>query len=188
MMMMMQLSESPIEKKNSLFNTMHRFLGAVNTMDETVMVPSLLRDVPLDQDRDQQHQHQHLDQDQEEVDMYDYYQLLKSIRQDIELGVRRAALDDEEEEDRRMGMGMKMKKITRVNSSTSLASMTSSAFSASSSSSDDDEEEEEEEGNLQKQLQFHLTGLHGVLSKLTVQANSLTQRYKQEVGIGGWGQ
>ncbi|KAG7254422.1 hypothetical protein CRUP_017371 [Coryphaenoides rupestris] len=93
----MQLSETPTEKKNSLFNAMHRFLGAVNTMDETVMVPSLLRDVPLDLDQDRDHDR---DQEQEEVDMYDHYQLLKSIRQDIEWGVRRAALADEEEEKR----------------------------------------------------------------------------------------
>ncbi|KAF0886703.1 M1IP1 protein, partial [Crocuta crocuta] len=32
---------------HSLFNAMNRFIGAVNNMDQTVMVPSLLRDVPL---------------------------------------------------------------------------------------------------------------------------------------------
>jgi hypothetical protein len=71
-----------------------------------------------------------------------------------------------------------------VNSTTSLASTSSSSFTSSSS-----EEEDEEEEDLQKQFQFHLTGLHGILSKLTVQANSLTDRYQQEVGVGvgGWG-
>ncbi|XP_056145575.1 mid1-interacting protein 1-B-like [Lampris incognitus] len=163
--MMMQTLETP-NQKNSLFNAMNRFIGAVNNMDQTVMVPSLLRDVPLDEDREMSS----LKSDMDEGDMYSYYQLLKSIRQDIEWGVRRAAAEE------RLKESMK---ITRMNSSVS-------SSSASSSSSSEDEEDEEED--LEKQFQFHLTGLHGVLSKLTQQANSLTKRYKQEVGIGGWGQ
>uniref|UniRef100_A0A667Y5Y8 MID1 interacting protein 1b n=1 Tax=Myripristis murdjan TaxID=586833 RepID=A0A667Y5Y8_9TELE len=45
---MMQISDS-YNQKNSLFNAMNRFIGAVNNMDQTVMVPSLLRDVPLEE-------------------------------------------------------------------------------------------------------------------------------------------
>uniref|UniRef100_A0A667ZU66 MID1 interacting protein 1a n=1 Tax=Myripristis murdjan TaxID=586833 RepID=A0A667ZU66_9TELE len=134
----MQLTETP-NQKNSLFNAMNRFIGAVNNMDQTIMVPSMLRDVPLDEDRELSS----MKSDMDEGDMYSYYQLLKSIRRDIEWGVRCADGDD-----------------------------------------DDDDEEED----LEKQFQYHLTGLHGVLSKLTTQANSLTKRYKQEIGIGGWGQ
>lgn len=166
--MMMQLSETP-NQKNSLFNAMNRFIGAVNNMDQTIMVPSLLRDVPLqDEDREMSS----LKSDDEEGDMYSYYQLLKSIRRDIEWGVRCAAADERRKESM---------KITRVNSSASI----SSSSSASSSSS---EEEDEEDEDLEKQFQFHLTGLQGVLGKLTLQANSLTKRYKKEIGIGGWGQ
>ncbi|XP_073329793.1 mid1-interacting protein 1-B-like [Pagrus major] len=164
--MMMQFHDSPTQK-NSLFNAMNRFLGAVNNMDQTVMVPSLLRDVPLEEDREMMGS---MKSDDEEGDMYSYYQLLKSIRGDIEWGVRCAAADE------RLKEGMK---ITRMNSSTSTSS------SASFSSEEDEEEEEED---LKAQFQYHLTGLQGVLSKLTVQANSLTKRYKQEIGIGGWGQ
>lgn len=161
--MMMQQSETP-NQKNSLFNAMNRFIGAVNNMDQTIMVPSLLRDVPLDEDREMSS----LKSDEDEGDMYSYYQLLKSIRTDIEWGVRCAAADERRKESM---------KITRVNSSASISS------SASSSS----EEEDEEDEDLEKQFQFHLTGLQGVLGKLTLQANSLTKRYKQEIGIGGWG-
>ncbi|XP_053733342.1 mid1-interacting protein 1-B-like [Synchiropus splendidus] len=163
---MMQLPETP-NQKNSLFTAMNRFLGAVNNMDQTVMVPSLLRDVPLDElsclksDED------------EEGTMYGYYQLLKSIRRDIEWGVRGAVLDA----NRKEGM-----KITRMNSTASTGSSSSCSSccssSCSSTCSDDDEEED-----LQKQFQYHLTGLQGVLSKLTQQANSLTKRYKQEIGL-----
>ncbi|KAM4559089.1 mid1-interacting protein 1A [Odontesthes bonariensis] len=168
-MMMQQLSETP-NQKNSLFNAMNRFMSAVNNMDQTVMVPSLLRDVPLDEDREMSS----LKSDMDEGDMYSYYQLLKSIRMDIEWGVRCAAADE---------MRKESMKITRSHSSASTSS-SSSSCSASSSS----EEEDEEDEDLEKQFQFHLTGLHGVLSKLTQQANCLTKRYKKELGIGGWGQ
>uniref|UniRef100_A0A3Q2ZJB2 MID1 interacting protein 1a n=1 Tax=Kryptolebias marmoratus TaxID=37003 RepID=A0A3Q2ZJB2_KRYMA len=145
---MMQIQETP-NQKNSLFNAMNRFIGAVNNMDQTIMVPSLLRDVPLlEEDKEPGQGVPKADVD--EGDMYSYYQLLKSIRRDIEWGVRCAAADERRKE------GMKL--------------------------------EEEEDEDLQKQFQFHLTGLQGVLSKLTQQANSLTKRYKQEIGIGGWGQ
>ncbi|XP_054471557.1 mid1-interacting protein 1A-like [Anoplopoma fimbria] len=165
--MMMQLPESHVQK-NSLFNAMHRFIGAVNNMDQTVMLPSMLRDVPLEEDREMSS----MKSDEDEGDMYSYYQLLKSIRSNIEWGVRCSAQDENHKESLT---------ISRKNSSASTAS-------TASLSSEEDEEDEEEDEDLQKQFQYHLTGLHGVLSKLTLQANFLTKRYKQEVGIGGWGQ
>lgn len=157
---MMQLQETP-NQKNSLFNAMNRFLGAVNNMDQTIMVPSLLRDVPLEEDKEINS----LKSDEDEGDMYSYYQLLKSIRRDMEWGVNSA--DERRPE------------FTRMNSSTS-------SISFASLSSEEDEEEEDED--LEKRFQYHLTGLQGVLSKLTQQADTLTRRYKKEIGIGGWGQ
>lgn len=165
-MMMQPLTENP-NQKNSLFNAMNRFIGAVNNMDQTIMVPSMLRDVPLEEDPHLGH----LKSEEEEGDMYSYYQLLKSIRRDIEWGVRCAAADEKRKENM---------KISRTSSS-----CTSSSASSSSGEDDDDYEEEEEEEDLEKQFQFHLTGLQGVLSKLTQQANCVTKRYKQELGIGG---
>ncbi|XP_076021820.1 mid1-interacting protein 1-B-like [Genypterus blacodes] len=167
--MMMQLPET-CNQKNSLFNAMHRFIGAVNNMDQTVMLPSMLRDVPLDEDAELSA----MKSDMEDGDMYSYYQLLKSIRTDIEWGVRCAAIDERRKESM---------KITRTSSSAS-----TSSSSSTSSTEEEDEEEEEEDLDLEKQFQYHLTGLQGVLGKLTVQANSLTKRYKKEIGIGGWGQ
>lgn len=162
--MMMQLQETP-NQKNSLFNAMNRFLGAVNNMDQTIMVPSLLRDVPLEEDKEMSS----IKSDVDEGDMYSYYQLLKSIRRDMEWGISGASADDGRTE---------QLKFTRMNSSTSSISFTSLSF---------EEDEEEEDEDLEKQFQFHLTGLQGVLSKLTQQADTLTQRYKKEIGIGGWG-
>uniref|UniRef100_A0A672FUJ8 MID1 interacting protein 1a n=1 Tax=Salarias fasciatus TaxID=181472 RepID=A0A672FUJ8_SALFA len=74
---MMQMQETP-NQKNSLFNAMNSFIGAVNNMDQTIMVPSLLRDVPVDGDSELSS----LKADMDEGDMYSHYQLLKSIRRD----------------------------------------------------------------------------------------------------------
>jgi len=164
----MQMVETPLQK-NSLFNAMNRFIGAVNNMDQTVMLPSMLRDLPVDEDSEMGA----LKSDMDDGDMYSYYQLLKSIRRDIEWGVRCAAAEERRKE--RMT-------VSRTSSSASTSSDSSSLSSSFSS-----EEEDEEDEDLQKQFQYHLTGLQGVLSKLTLQANCLTDRYKQEVGIGGWG-
>ncbi|TKS79203.1 Mid1-interacting protein 1-B [Collichthys lucidus] len=109
-------------QKNSLFSAMRRFIGAVNNMDHTVLVPSLLRDVPLGLPQD--------------GDMYSSYVLLKSIRNDIEWGVLQA----------------------------------------------DERRKDPAEDDLQREFRFHLDGLHAVLSKLTCRADTLTSRYKEEVG------
>ncbi|KAA0715702.1 Mid1-interacting protein 1A [Triplophysa tibetana] len=152
----MQMSE-PLSQKNALFKAMNRFIGAVNNMDETVMVPSLLRDVPLDQEIELQKLTKEPDSylRDVEVDMYSYYSQLKSIRNNIEWGVMRA------EEQRRKN---------------------------DNTASEPPRTETEGDMDLEELLQYHLRGLHGVLSNLTSQANNLTNRYKQEIGIAGWGQ
>lgn len=140
---MMQISESYKQKK-SLFSAMNRFIFAVNNMDQTVMVPSLLRDVPLDDTPNVKtangNSAAYFHQDS---DMYSSYVLLKSIRNDIEWGVLQG---DERRRDAEAS------------------------------------QPEAEEDDLEKQLHFHLNGLHTVLSKLTRKADTLTTRYKEEIG------
>uniref|UniRef100_A0ABM5FY56 Mid1-interacting protein 1 n=1 Tax=Pogona vitticeps TaxID=103695 RepID=A0ABM5FY56_9SAUR len=183
---MMQICDS-YSQKHSLFNAMNRFIGAVNNMDQTVMVPSLLRDVPLMLDE--------LDSGgggggvggvgvvgvgEREAqmspnggaycscrDMYSHYLLLKSIRNDIEWGVLQQAGEE--------AGGRKKDKLNGG----------PGAVDISRGIPEDDEEEEEED--LEKQFHYHLSGLHTVLSKLTRKANVLTNRYKQEIGVNNWG-
>uniref|UniRef100_A0A3Q2XR23 MID1 interacting protein 1a n=1 Tax=Hippocampus comes TaxID=109280 RepID=A0A3Q2XR23_HIPCM len=143
------------KNKNSIMSCMDGFIGAVNTMDQTVMVPNLLRDIPLDRHAEMSHFKSDLD----EGDLYASYHLLKTLRGNIEWGVKAA----------------EGKRLTRNNSL--------SSTSSSSSSSSEMDEEDDKDDNIEKQFQYHLTGLQGVLSKLTVQANSLTSYYKQRVGI-----
>lgn len=150
---MMQISES-YNQKNSLFNAMNRFIGAVNNMDHTVMVPSLLRDVPLDEAPDLKEVRTAAGgvgggaYFQQDADMYSSYILLKSIRNDIEWGVLQA-------EERRKEKAPAEVEALRPDG---------------------------EDDDLETQFYFHLKGLHGVLSKLTRKANTLTTRYKEEIG------
>ncbi|XP_041937198.1 mid1-interacting protein 1-B [Alosa alosa] len=152
---MMQIYDS-YNQKNSLFNSMTRFIGAVNNMDQTVMVPSLLRDVPLEEEKDVNPVRTSATNGSATYfpDMYGDYVLLKSIRNDIEWGVLQA------EERRKEKLGVNALEMTRV---------------------------EPDDEDLEKLFHFHLSGLHTVLSKLTRKANTLTNRYKQEIGIGGCG-
>ncbi|XP_015740114.1 mid1-interacting protein 1 [Coturnix japonica] len=159
----MQICES-YSQKYSLFNAMNRFIGAVNNMDQTVMVPSLLRDVPLllgeldaagavCPEREAAPGGGYFSR----RDMYSHYVLLKSIRNDIEWGVvQQAAGEEAARKKDKLGGGPA--------------------------------EEAEAEEDLEQQFHYHLSGLHSVLSKLTRKANVLTNRYKQEIGFGSWGQ
>lgn len=155
---MMQVSDS-YSQKNSLFNAMNRFIGAVNNMDQTVMVPSLLRDVPLDQGPEPKLPETGTGtcsngraRFQQDWDMYSSYVLLKSIRNDMEWGVLQG---DEplKHQDPEWPSGTGRVDLKQV-----------------------------EDDDLEKQFHFHLSGLHVVLSKLTHRANTLTKRYTEEVG------
>lgn len=156
---MMQIAET-YTQKNSLLNAMNRFIGAVNNMDQTVMVPSLLRDVPLEHEKEPEVSAPGSYLQDAEADMFSYYMQLKAIRNDIEWGVLGRA-----EELRRKEKESLVQEATRANGNDAT-----------------------EEVDLEQLFRFHLKGLHGVLSKLTRQANDLTNRYKQEIGIAGWGQ
>lgn len=157
---MMQICDS-CNQKNSLFSTMTRFIGAVNNMDQTVMVPSLLRDVPLDEAAGAEVTstarapatggnavHPVPAAYFRTGDMYGYYVLLKSIRNDIEWGVLQQGGDERRKDAARL---------------------------------------EPDGEDLEQLFRFHLNGLHAVLGELTRKANTLTNRYKQEIGIGGCG-
>ncbi|XP_052005797.1 mid1-interacting protein 1-like [Xyrauchen texanus] len=158
---MMQLSNDGHCKKHSLLNVMNRFMAAANNMDETIMVPSLLRDVPLVEQESQppvSHNNNEPAFPIKQRDMYEHYLLLKSIKNDMEWGLLK----------REMG------------GSASFLEMAVKQEEPQQQVKGDAEDGSDLEG----QFHFHLRGLFAVLSKLTVQADHLTNRYKREIGGG----
>ncbi|KAM9469797.1 mid1-interacting protein 1-like [Clarias gariepinus] len=153
--MMMQINTDVCCHRHSLLNVMNRFLAAANNMDETIMVPNLLRDVPLeDQDGEISMQ---LSFPSKQRDMYEHYLLLKSIKNDMEWGLLK----------RDMGGGASFLEMAVKQEEQKVPGGPA-----------------EDHPDLESQFHFHLRGLFGVLSKLTDQADHLTNRYKREIGGG----
>lgn len=186
----MQIINDSACNKHSLINVMHRFIAAANNMDETIMVPSLLRDVPLEEQQQQaaatttttmgevepnnnhDNSNQELSIPSKQRDMYEHYLLLKSIRNDMEWGLLKKEMNSgasfleiavkqqqQEEEEQQ-----KVHKQQGVSGELLL----------------------EDNSDLEHQFHYHLRGLFGVLSKLTLQADNLTNRYKREIGGGNF--
>ncbi|XP_036404126.1 mid1-interacting protein 1-like [Megalops cyprinoides] len=164
---MMQLNGES-HNKHSLLNVMNRFIAAANNMDETIMVPSLLRDVPLeDQDGaapvvNHNNNNEELAYHGKQRDMYEHYLLLKSIKNDMEWGLLRRDMNGGAS-----FLEMAVKREGQQQQINGGAPM-------------------EDTSDLESQFHYHLRGLFGVLSKLTVQADHLTNRYKREIGGGNF--
>ncbi|XP_072361464.1 mid1-interacting protein 1-like [Scyliorhinus torazame] len=137
---MMQITDFK-NNRHSLFNAVNRFITSVTVMGETIMLPSLLRDLPVKED--DPHRKSNVSKQR---DMYDNYLLLKSIRNDIEWGIPNEQIKSD----------LEFRKA---------------------------KEEDVDSGDLQRLLHHHLDGLYNVLSKLTLQANHVTNRYTRELGI-----
>ncbi|XP_008273890.1 mid1-interacting protein 1-like [Stegastes partitus] len=164
---MMQISSDSASNKHSLINVMHRFIAAANNMDETIMVPSLLRDMPLEEQAANQveanNNNHHLEEPcpNKQRDMYEHYLLLKSIKNDMEWGLLK----------REMSSG---------------ASFLEMAVKQEEQQPVTGELPVDDNSDLEHQFHYHLRGLFGVLSKLTLQADHLTNRYKREIGGGNF--
>lgn len=157
---MMQINTDPAGNKHSLINVMHRFIAAANNMDETIMVPSLLRDVPLEEQATEPNNNV-LAYPNKQRDMYEHYLLLKSIKNDMEWGLLKREMSSGTSF---LEMAVKQEEQQPVTGELPL-----------------------DDGNdLEDQFHYHLRGLFGVLSKLTVQADHLTNCYKREIGGGNF--
>ncbi|XP_076832913.1 thyroid hormone-inducible hepatic protein [Brachyhypopomus gauderio] len=80
----MQGAETKLSR-SSLALTLKRYSLAVRNMEQTVLLPSLLRDVPSDDDVDSQAA-------ESGGDLYERYHLLKAIRNAVESGL--VSIDD----------------------------------------------------------------------------------------------
>ncbi|KAL4631615.1 mid1-interacting protein 1-like [Arapaima gigas] len=156
----MQLEGERYGNKHSLMTVMNRFIAAANNMDETIMVPTLLRDVPLEERASKSLPVNNNDNEpacpSKQRDMYEHYLLLKSIRNDMEWGLLQLDVGD-------------------------------GRYRAQTLKQDEDScgiFKDDADGDLESQFHYHLQGLFSILSKLTVQADRLTNRYTREIGGG----
>ncbi|XP_053735283.1 mid1-interacting protein 1-like [Synchiropus splendidus] len=163
---MMQISSDSASNKHSLLNVMHRFIAAANNMDETIMVPSLLRDMPLEEQQLEANNNTTTtteppcNNSKQQRDMYEHYLLLKSIKNDMEWGLLK----------REMSSGASF--LEMAVKQEEQKPLTGDLL--------------EDNSDLENQFHYHLRGLFGVLSKLTLQADHLTNRYKREIGGGNF--
>ncbi|KAM4696926.1 mid1-interacting protein 1-B-like [Rhinophrynus dorsalis] len=81
---MMEVSEYSTQRQ-SLLDAIHRFNTATTIMDETIMVPSMLRDITPDQGECGEHSNSV--EIVERKSLYDSYILLKSLRHDMKWGI-----------------------------------------------------------------------------------------------------
>ncbi|XP_074535912.1 thyroid hormone-inducible hepatic protein [Halichoeres trimaculatus] len=79
----MQSAEAKFNR-NSLFLALRRYSSAVSNMEQTILLPSLLRDVPSEEECDTA--------DESCRDLYDNYLILKAVRNTIESGL--ISMDD----------------------------------------------------------------------------------------------
>ncbi|XP_058505503.1 mid1-interacting protein 1-like [Solea solea] len=161
---MMQITSDSASNKHSLINVMHRFIAAANNMDETIMVPSLLRDMPLEEQATSEKEANNNNEPEcpnKQRDMYEHYLLLKSIKNDMEWGLLK----------REMSSG---------------ASFLEMAVKQEEQQQVTGDLLQDNHSDLERQFHYHLRGLFGVLSKLTTQADNLTNRYKREIGGGNF--
>lgn len=160
---MMQINSDSACNKHSLINVMHRFIAAANNMDETIMVPSLLRDVPLEEQVPPEVETNNNQRPcpNKQRDMYEHYLLLKSIKNDMEWGLLKREMSSGASF---LEMAVKQEEQQAVRGELPL----------------------EDNSDLEHQFHYHLRGLFSVLSKLTVQADHLTNRYKREIGGGNF--
>lgn len=75
----MQCVETRLNKK-SLLLALKRYSSAVNDMEQTILLPSLLRDVPTEHNED-------CEAVEDSKDLFEYYHMLKAIRTMVESGL-----------------------------------------------------------------------------------------------------
>ncbi|KAL1260436.1 hypothetical protein QQF64_008263 [Cirrhinus molitorella] len=75
----MQSADAKLSR-SSLLLALRRYSTAVHNMEQTVLLPSLLRDVPYDDGSD-------CEATDNSMDLYEYYLLLKAIKNTVESGL-----------------------------------------------------------------------------------------------------
>lgn len=140
--------------KQSIMNIINKFVGAVDAMDEKVMIPSKLKDMPSENNSmdtsEENNNMELLPTSSEGQDLYSYYVMLNTIKKEIVSG-NISEVDD---------TGSECSGDDSDDSYTDNARATAAAF------------------------RHHLQGLFGLLHQLTHTAKFLGEKYENGVGTG----
>ncbi|GFS25299.1 Mid1-interacting protein 1 [Elysia marginata] len=146
-------SSLAIDGQQSLLHAIKNFVQAVDSMDETVMIPCRLRDIPVDTVADTAPEVNNnkavISTHQLNGDLYNFYVMLHAIRKEITVGPN---LNDEESNNEDSDDS-----ISENDPSNENARKTAAAF------------------------RYHLRGLFGILHQMTETAKVLSSRYEREV-------
>ncbi|GFO48823.1 mid1-interacting protein 1a [Plakobranchus ocellatus] len=148
-------SSLAIDGQQSLLNAIKNFVQAVDTMDETVMIPCRLRDIPVDNSSVAVSTSPEVNNNKAVIptyqvngDLYNFYAMLHAIRKEITVGPN---LNDEE------SIENSDENMNENDPSNENARKTAAAF------------------------RYHLRGLFGLLHQMTETAKVLSSRYEKEV-------
>ncbi|XP_029770729.1 thyroid hormone-inducible hepatic protein [Suricata suricatta] len=135
--------------RNCLLTVMDRYSAAVRNMEQMVMFPSLLQDVPFSV-----HGHQ---AQGGAPDLYNYFTMLKAIRMDVDHGLlpreewRSKVADDKASE----------------------------AENEAAMTEEDEKEKILGQLDLEAQLHLHFSSLHHILTHLTLKAEEVMRTYQK---------
>lgn len=141
-----------MDGQQSLLSAINRFVQAVDSMDDTVMIPCRLRDLPVDSVASVCEENNnkavvpaaHLN-----GDLYDFYVMLHAIRSEIIAGPKATSIDE--------NVDNLTEHVNANDTVSENARKTAAAF------------------------RFHLRGLFGLLHQLTETAKVLSSRYERDV-------
>lgn len=188
--MKLSREESRVFSRQSVLSVMDKFVQAVDTMNETVMVPSRLMDMSTDVDI----------ADRPSIlgqgnDYYAFYSMLNAMKNELLWGGcgDAEAMDNssmrgkQQSHEKGQGApGLYQRRLSTV-SSMSLSD-DSEADTESLSESDSGREMEfvdQSTARVARNFRHHLVGLYNTLNQLTDSALVLTCRYQQEVDTNG---
>merc|ERR1712071_122464 len=193
--------------QQSVVFAMERFSRAVANMDDTVMVPCKLMDVPVgsDPELDQRvpRRSRAMIRDMQSADLHSLYSMLNSLKNELiwtspSTSTPSSTTSTTSTTSITPSQRTTMVRRPSVNSMTSMASVSSAttAYSDSDSESGLDHESTEDSGveaerepdgeesveAMANQFRRHLLGLHQCLEHMADAAHYLTHRYQVEIG------
>ncbi|XP_035825877.1 mid1-interacting protein 1A [Aplysia californica] len=149
-------SSIALDSQQSLLTAINRFVQAVDTMDDTVMIPCRLRDMPVDSLPNVLEENNNNKAVVPALgmngDLYHFYAMLHAIRSEITAGPQNS--NEEEQCDNASACNDENSNDDPINES---ARKTAASF------------------------RYHLRGLFGLLHQMTETAKYLSTRYEKEV-------